>query len=206
MNVFIQILENEGEVSLPKLKHVFRAVSKRAHPDSGGGDGESFIRLRGEYEEAYRIIEEGSFAPRPRLGREEARRELLKRLYLYSIRVYAKAADALLAEMIALAGDYDEELRSLLRRYSRTMYGARKSWMRNARVYYAHNVFIIAIKQFFSYYNQGTLVAKNIFLGHRQAIEGWSGNIKPEYREILLGLYDWLRAELDKPRFEYYGI
>ena len=53
-----------------------------------------------EYEDAYKIIESGKYIRKIKMTKEEARIELLKILYQFSIRVYTKKADILISEMI----------------------------------------------------------------------------------------------------------
>jgi hypothetical protein len=206
MNTFIQILENENDVSIKKLKQVFRIISKKVHPDLVNGNNESFIRLKNEYEEAYEIIAEGKYQQHKKLNKEEARIELLKNLYQFYLRIYSKKADMILDEMIRLAGIYDMKVKNCLITYKETMYKKHNEWKNDARIYYAHNVYLICIMQFFQCYNDNTKLAERIFLGHRQAIEGWAGNIRKEYKDVLLRLYDWLKDELNNTHFEYHGI
>jgi curved DNA-binding protein CbpA len=206
MNTFIQILENENDVSIKKLKQIFRIISKKVHPDLQNGNNDSFIKLKNEYEEAYKIIEEGKYKQYPKLGKEEARIELLKNLYQFYLRVYSRKADMILNDMIRFAGMYDSQIQQTLIIYQSTMYKKHNEWKNDARTYYAHNVFLICIMQFFQCYNENTKLPERIFLGHRQAIEGWAENIKKEYKDILLQLYDWLKSELGNVHFEYHGI
>jgi hypothetical protein len=206
MNTFIQILENENDVSIKKLKQIYRIVSKKVHPDIISGSNEAFLKLKKEYEEAQEIIENGSYQNTYTLNKEEARIELLKHLYQFYLRVYSKKADIIMNDMIMLFRMYDVKIQKMIISYNDIMYKKHAEWKNDARTYYAHNVFLICIMQFFQCYNDGTQLPKRVFLGHRQAIEGWSANIKKEYRDILLELYDWLKMELDNKHFKYYGI
>jgi hypothetical protein len=206
MNSFIQILENENDISIKKLKHIFRIISKQTHPDTKNGNNESFLKLKIEYDEAYKIIEEGKYIKGKVLNKEEARAELLKKMYHFSLKFYTRSADVLLNEMIELSRIYDHKVFEVFNDYNEVMYKNIKEWKRNKQIYYVNNVFLISIKQFFDYYNHGTIAKKNIFMGQRQVIEEWAWNTKSEYKEILLRLYDFLNDEIDNKRFEYYGI
>jgi hypothetical protein len=206
MNTFIQILENENDVSVKKLKQIYRIISKKVHPDICNGSNEAFLKLKKEYEEAQQLIEKGEYQHKKNLNREESRIELLKHLYQFYLRIYTKKADNIIIEMINLSGMYDLKIQKMLNRCNEVMYKKHTEWKNDARTYYAHNVFLICIMQFFQCYNDETELPKRVFLGHRQAIEGWSANIKEEYKDILLQLYDWLRSELDNKHFKYYGI
>ena len=54
-----RFLERLGEgATVPALKKLMRAASRRAHPDSGG-EAETFMALRREYEEALAFLEAG---------------------------------------------------------------------------------------------------------------------------------------------------
>jgi hypothetical protein len=206
MNSFIQILENENDISIKKLKHIFRIISKQTHPDTKNGNNESFLKLKIEYDEAYQIIEEWKYIKGKVLSKEEARVDLLKKMYHFSLKFYTRSADVLLNEMIELSRIYDHKVFEVFNDYNEIMYKNIKEWKRNKQIYYVNNVFLISIKQFFDYYNHGTIAKKNIFMGQRQVIEEWAWNTKSEYKEILLRLYDFLNDEIDNKRFEYYGI
>jgi curved DNA-binding protein CbpA len=206
MNSFIQILENENDISIKKLKLIFRIISKQTHPDTKSGNNESFLKLKIEYDEAYKIIEEGKYIKGKALSKEEARVDLFKKMYHFSLKFYTRSADVLLNEMIELSRIYDHKVFEVFNDYNEIMYKNIKEWKRNKQIYYVNNVFLISIKQFFDYYNHGTIAKKNIFMGQRQVIEEWAWNTKSEYKEILLRLYDFLNDEIDNKRFEYYGI
>ncbi|MBN1241734.1 MAG: hypothetical protein JXA15_03380 [Spirochaetales bacterium] len=60
-----RFLERLGAgATIPALKKLMRAASRRAHPDLGG-EGETFVALRREYEEALAFLEAG-IEPAPR--------------------------------------------------------------------------------------------------------------------------------------------
>jgi hypothetical protein len=52
IDTIIRKILDHGRYTEAELDRLFRALSKRTHPDLGGGDGETFIRLRQAYETA----------------------------------------------------------------------------------------------------------------------------------------------------------
>jgi hypothetical protein len=203
-------MENGDEISLSELKKLFRILSKQVHPDTSNKTDELFIELRRQYEEAYNYIINSKSELHVELSREEARIELLKRLYHFYLSIYSKRSYQILDEMIKYAKKYDNIVYQLLLKYKNDMYMNLEEWKRNHRIFYAHNVVITGIMQFFECYNKKGKVAKElsrkIYLGHKQSIEMWIGNCNDNYKTILLSIHDWLKEELNKPSFEYYGI
>jgi len=63
-NRFLDAMARSGSRSEAALKRLFRAASKRVHPDSSGGTaeagGEAFIALRRDYEEALAVVKAGA--------------------------------------------------------------------------------------------------------------------------------------------------
>jgi hypothetical protein len=204
-NILIKLLKDENDISIKKLKQVFRTISKQVHPDITKNKQDYFIKLKRDFDEALAMIRDGRLRARERLNTNDAREALLKNLYLFALKIFTKQADALLAKIIMVSADYDENINKLLRRYTDEFYGNREQWMHAASIYYSHNIFIVCIKQLFQYYNTGQKFHYQLFKGYKQAVDGWGRNIQENYKEILHELYLWLESELDKDPIEYYG-
>lgn len=56
-NTLVQHLLAEGEISLARLKKIYRRLCKLTHPDLQQGSSQDFIQLREEYEEAKANLE-----------------------------------------------------------------------------------------------------------------------------------------------------
>jgi hypothetical protein len=210
MNQFIELLEKGDDISIQKLKKLFRILVKSVHPDSSNRSNEVFIKLKNEYDEAYNILSNGLYKKQERISPENARVALLKFLYHFYISVYSERSYKILDQMIELANIYNSDVHKLLKSYRDFMYLNIDDWRSNNKVYYAHNVVITGIMQFFDCYNKtskvGHELAKKIYVGHRNSIEMWIGNSNENYKAILFGIHDWLEDELNKPSFQYYGI
>jgi hypothetical protein len=203
-NIFIDLMENEDDFSIKRLKQLFRDVSKKVHPDLVQKEDEYFIRVKEDYDEALQLLAKGSLKSR-KIRKEDARVETLKCLFLFSIKVFTKQADVLLNRMIDVSKYYDKRIYDLLKRYNTEMYKNRNDWMRKASVYYSHSIFVACIKQLFQYYNMKSNMNHLLFKNYKQAMVGWSYNIDEKYEHILNDLYSWLENELDNDRIEYYG-
>jgi hypothetical protein len=198
VNRFIRSMEESGDYSAAGLKRLFRRASKRVHPDLAEADGEAFLRLRQEYEEALAKLGAGGSAKGPRRRPEEARAALLRGLRRFTMKIFTKEADPLLDAMIQDAAGYDQALSALLARYRAEVYRSHSEWSGDAGRYYAHSVFISGARQLFIYYDQGGDLHKNLVRRYRESMAGWSRRIPKDFSEILEGLYSWIESEADK--------
>jgi hypothetical protein len=198
VNPFIRALKESGDFSEARLKALFRKASKKAHPDIARSDGKAFVKLKREYEEALAYLRENASGPKEKPTPECARRALLKNLQLFTMKVFTKRADPVLDAMVEAAADYDPALSALLGRYRQELYRSHDQWSNDANLYYAHSVFISGARQLFLFYDNGPGLHKTLVLRYREAMDGWTRKLDPEFTEILSSLYDWIESELDK--------
>jgi hypothetical protein len=198
VNSFIRALEESGDFSVARLKGLYRKASKKAHPDIAPGDGQAFVKLKREYEEAIAYLKKDAPERKEKPTPELARRALLKNLQLFTMKVFTKQADPVLDAMVETATDYDPALGALLARYRQELYRSHAQWSNDANLYYAHSVFISGARQLFLFYDSGPGLHKTLVLRYREAMAGWTRKIDPEFTEILSSLYDWIESELDK--------
>jgi hypothetical protein len=209
MNSFIRAMEVSGELSAAELKKLFRRASKKAHPDLSGSSGETFLRLKAEYEEALAFLVRDAASgtdstrgtgsrPAARTSPTEARRRLLSGLRAFTVKLFTTRADPILDGMIVDAADYDPGIAALLARYRDEIYRIHSEWSSKANLYYTHSIFISGARQLFLYFDEGKPLHRTLVLRYREAMDGWTRNLAPEYTGILSRLYDWIESELDK--------
>ena len=195
-------MEESGDYSAARLKRLFRQASKRVHPDLADADGEAFLSLRREYEEALASLAGAARDRRASVGRapkgpSEARRALLSKLHAFTRKIFTDEADAILDGMVRDAADYDPALAALLARYRDRIYASRREWSNDANLYYAHSVFISGARQLFLYFEEGKPLHRTLLLRSREAMEDWCRKVPRESTEVLEGLYAWIEAEAD---------
>lgn len=203
MNRLIEILKKGKDVSPAALKKLFRRLCRETHPDTATGTHEAFIRLRGEYEEAIKILPsaraDNRKTPSVELSREDARESVLENLYLYSMRLFGADGEATLLELIESAQFYRKDVRDLWHSYYLTFYRTREKWMDDGNIFYTHNLFILSVKQLFYYYS-GSDRYKRLLTAYLGDLEKRLDKLDDTRSKVIRGLSDWLReeAELEK--------
>ena len=201
MNSLIETLSAEGNVTLARLKQLFRQLSKETHPDIAGGSEERFIRLRNEYEQALDAILSGGLAElqteETALSPSEIREEILENLYFFALKVFGSDSEKYLFRMMELAKDSDPDLAMLLRAYYENFYYQFDSWIHNGIVFYAHNLWISSVRQLFLYYSQSNPRYRTILTAYLSELPKRAQRLGSEREHILLQLGKWLEREMD---------
>jgi hypothetical protein len=206
MNPLLEFLRRENNVTVDRLREVYRALCMQTHPDSGSGSDEGFKRLQREYAEALAELGREALRPSSASGRAaprssaDPRQRLLEGLYLYTVRFYGKESEKLMADLITAAREYDRDLVTLLGSYTREFLSCFHSWESEGPVYYTHCLLVAAIKQMFYYFSMGLPHQKRLFFVLLQDLEARAGKLSPSRRDVLRGLARWLRQEGQKER------
>ncbi len=207
MNSLISRLTAEKNLTVKRLKQVYRELSKQTHPDLTNKKGDEFIRLRAEYEDALKILrnpdELSRISKQPaRESPRTPREAVLQDLAMFAFKIFSDDAGRALDRMIAVSESYKPVLTEILTRYRDGYYRDFPKWRHIGRVYYAHNVFISAARQLFTYYASGKDRHKAIFEGCLRDLEVKARGLDNERGRILTELGAWLRVEMRKERVE----
>jgi hypothetical protein len=207
VNRLIGLLEIENDLTVGRLKKVYRALCKRTHPDLAGGLPAHFVELRREYEEALEILTGRTRSRHPSVHGAAAasapwtvpagdpRTRVLHLLHLYAVRFYGSDSGRILSALTGACRVYDAEVHSMLLEYWKVFFDGFHSWVRSGIVYYTHNLLIASIMQLgycrsISQGRHGILLA-----AYLQDMEKRAGKLPEEQRRILASFGSWLRRE-----------
>ncbi|OHD55580.1 MAG: hypothetical protein A2Y33_00940 [Spirochaetes bacterium GWF1_51_8] len=204
MNNLIELLRESGDMTLAGLKKLYRALCKKTHPDTGGGDDGGFIRLREEYEDAVvflraRMSDIDGLSDSG-IGYSTPREELMAKLYLYSLKIYSREGGALLDEMIAAAEGYDPETMEILKSYRDIWIADFENWRGDFRRFNTHNLLISAVRQMFYFFTYGKELHKRSFFRIIEDAEKRTKYMDAAMGGALLEMAGWLRREIDGER------
>jgi curved DNA-binding protein CbpA len=204
VNIFIQIMGKDNDVSITKLKQIYRVLSKKLHPDVHDGNQESFIRLKREYEEAYKLIKELPNKARNVRSKNEARIELLKELYLFSLRMNSPKLfriEEQFAKIVKYAQQYDLHVMTLLNKYHKEILGDLSQ--KDEKTKRANEMLMESIKHLFSYYWNKVEIEKRIFIGDRHVLERRVKELDDRTKKIFIMFFNWLEDELENEPVQY---
>jgi hypothetical protein len=208
MNKLINLLQLENELTIPRLKKVYRILCKKTHPDITKGPDSKFIELRKEYEEAYAIIsnlktvpadpeKEAPAAKKKEPAPEKLREAVMENLYLYSLKVLSPESEDILLDLIHLTESYNSEVHEILKSYYQVFFKRIKYWRHNGLVFYAHNLVISSIRQLFYYYSLSMPHHRTVLLSYLNDVPKRSKRLEAEQQRVLNGLAEWLWQEMD---------
>ena len=202
MNQLINILQEENNLTLDRLKQLYRTLSKEVHPDRAGGSEVKFIQLKRDYEEALSLV--GEKQPFPDLelkpgttGKKNLRDKVLDQLTMFAIKVFTSAGDVHLRNLIELSRDYQAEVYTQLVLYRELLYSTYPSWINDESVYYPHSLFIAAIKQLLYYRELSHPRYKKSIVTYAEDLKTKYKKLDPKPAAVLLYLMNWLKAEAD---------
>jgi hypothetical protein len=209
MNRLIYLLQLENEMTIPRLKKVYRILCKKTHPDITKGSDSKFIELRREYEEAFAIISKGETAgpvkeentekktaPVP----ENLREAVMEKLYQYSLKVLSPESEDILLELIRLTQTYNPDVHEILKSYYEVFFKRFHYWKHNGLIFFAHNLVIASIRQLFYYYSFSLPHYRTVLTSYLSDVPKRSKRLDPEQQRILNGIAEWLGQELDRER------
>jgi len=217
-NRLLELLDRDGDRSIPNLKRRYRLLCKEAHPDHAGRH-EAFLALNAEYREALDQLRAasgenlysgrksapsgraaGSPAPRQSVKtRAQARRETLGLLRVYAFKFYTRESDPQLDAFIRAAADYDPRRARLLCAYKAVFLDSYHSWLSEGRVYYAHALLIHAVRQLFHYFDTGSERHGLLFRVYVADARKKAEKLEEERRRVLEAFASWLEDEFAEP-------
>ena len=202
MNQLLAMLKKENNHTLPRLKQLYRVMSKETHPDTDGGSEVKFIKLKRDYEEALSLIEKQQPIPDLELkpgsaGNKNLRERVLDQLIMFALKVFTSEGDIHLRNLIELTSEYSREVHEQLKIYSEILYNSYHAWMSDGSVYYPHSLFIAAIKQLTYYRELSHPRYKKLVFSYAEDLKAKVDKLKPERAAVLLRLMSWLKAETD---------
>lgn len=204
MNRLIRHLQRENNLTHDGLKQLFRTLCKETHPDSSGKDGESFIQLKTLYEEAVVILKEKKIPQaieEEEESQEEIRANLLKLLYVYSVKFRGQYSKGLLEKMIETSCKYDEELYRILLLYKESVFIPFSRLKPQSDFYWTHKLFIQTIPQLGSYFNSGLKYYERICYSYIEELKKRALALEnAHFRKIFLFFAKWLSEEMEKEK------
>jgi curved DNA-binding protein CbpA len=200
MNHLLSILRLENKLTQSRLKQLYRILSKKTHPDSENGSDEQFIHLKKEYEEAMDVLSDqdkkNTFLKRNEFKQDpNIRTKILKYLYLYSIKIFSKEAEAILLQLIQFSKSYKQDIYDLLRSYHKSLYCTYHQWLSNEKIYYSHNLFISSVKQLYYYYEFSLPRHKTLLYTYAEELGQKAAKLDKVISNTLIGMMDWLKEE-----------
>ena len=194
-----------------RLKQLYRAHTKKTHPDLAGGSSEDFLMLREDYEEALSILWNRASIESQDLATEQpngmdVREELMRYLYLYSVRFCGSDSVITLIRILELSVRYKASVHRLSRFYYRSIFADFHSCRHDGDVYYTHNLFVAAIKQLIYYYSYSLERHRRRLFVYLEDLRKRSKRLDSKRAKILCGLADRLEQEVAEERIHILGI
>jgi hypothetical protein len=207
MNRLIAFLKNENNLSIARLKQLYRLLSKKTHPDLVKGAPEQFVRLRKDYEEALQILRSHGPANMGISGGnrdpgKNVREQVLSGLYLYALKFFSSESKAAILRLIEAAYPYDSRIHELLKSYYAEFFRQFHAWQHDGDVYYTHNLFIASIKQLAYHSSFGMPRHRKLLHEYLDDLRRRALKLEPKQARILQSLADWLEDEGEKPRIQ----
>ena len=162
-----EMLKDKG-ITSDNLKKIYRALCKKTHPDITGKNGNEFINLQREYEEArkYVVEFEGLSAEKilkPRYFLYKNLRDYVSYgLFSSRIRkhpVLKQRNEALLTEIIKLANLYSKEFMKIFLEYNRVHIKKLNEWSTEKKIKNAKRLFLSGINCFLDYEGNGNILS-----------------------------------------------
>ena len=207
MNNLLSVLSRKNDLSIDSLKKLYRKLVLQTHPDITKGTSERFVKLQKEYSEALQfIIQNQNDYHKVYIQKDtpDKRTQLLKMLYVYSIRFYSakfygKESEFIMKKLIHLANSYDPEVGSTFADYNDKLIDHLPEWA-NSKIYKVHDLFIISIKELTTLFEIGTKPDRMRLDSYLNELDDKAKALDSIKRDIFWKLGKWIRSEsMGKP-------
>jgi hypothetical protein len=200
MNPLIDKLKLEGNLSVERLKRIFRVMAKETHPDLASG-ASSFVRLRAFYEEALAFLRSrAAETHQAALTPGEARWALWDALVRYARLFYAPACDDLALDLIDLASCYDQNARDLFVRYYEFVFPRYPNFTNDIELQRLHRIVMTCLLHTARFFQTGEKRKMTIVGNYRQAFDLGKRKRENKHFVIVKEMYEWVLAEAETGR------
>ena len=198
MNTLIRFLKLDDNLTEDGLKQLYRRLSKKTHPDMNGGMDRNFKKLQKLYDEALQFIQRTPLQECiPAKNIHEQRYEILKILYIYSIKFRGKFSKGLLDALIIEMRSYKPDVYRILILYRDKIFDNFQFIKVQTDFYWTHCLFIQAIPQMMYCFNFKMPQYERLCFSYIKDLKNKALKLEnEEYKKIFSSLANWLEEEM----------